>query len=305
MNMENRKRVSQKTIQEVYLKGGAAAVRVLLTKFPGGKLTFRKTIESMKALGKDCSDLDALDGELFGSAKTFLTTFDAAVLGTPKQIAEENGIDQNQVYIISREREIEPESYLREEGARGKGTALYNREEMKVEIAAFFAAKRNEFRETFDNMTEVTTGGVACLLEACTGLDAPFAAPFLKLFNIPVIGKFREAGAKGKGTNLFSRATVQEKLRIILANREAGPVTSDEEVPEGAQTDADVDAESSEASEVPQEATQDGQDTIDVSLLQTNEGEPVEAQEAEAAPVPPEQDLSEAQDTESGLLVAA
>lgn len=253
MNLDARKRISQKTITDMYAKGGAAAVRVLLAKFPGGKQTFRKTIESLKALGKDCADLDALNADLFGSAKTFITSYDAAVLGSPEEIAAENGIPQNQVYIIARERNIEPDCYVREENAKGKGTALYNRAEIKAEIEAYFDAKREQYRETFDAATEVTTDLVADLVQSTLGLDAPVVSPLLKLFNVqPLPGKLREAGGRGKGTNLYRRSEVEQVLRVVLANRLAG----------AAPTEADTDAQVSVSAD-------EGVDAVDVSLIST------------------------------------
>lgn len=253
-NATDRKRLNKQSIQDAYVKGGGVtAVRSLLEKFPGAKQTFRKVIQDLSDLGRDVSDLKTLDSEMFGSKKTFVTAFDATVLGTPEQIAADNGIDQNKVYIIARAREIEPECFLREDGARGKGTALYNREEMKAEIAAFAAEKKAAFRESFDAATEVTTAGVATLVQEKLGLDGVHAGSLLKLFGVPCLGKFRE-GAKGKGSNLYDLATVQKVIDLVLSNRGAGGGEDDDS------------GEPQKATEVV-EATEQGTDEVNTSLL--------------------------------------
>jgi hypothetical protein len=71
MNIENRKRLSQNIMLDIYVNGGVAACKTAMDKFPNYKRTFRKFINSLKGVmdGRDVPALEALFALKYGSAK--------------------------------------------------------------------------------------------------------------------------------------------------------------------------------------------------------------------------------------------
>jgi len=222
MNIENRKRLSQNMMMDLFTSGGVNALDVVLGKFPNAKPTFRKFIDSLKGLNKDTAALEAVFRKRYGSKKNFVQEYDSVALGKPEEIALDNEINQGQVYIVAREQGVEPIAFLRADGGRGRGAALYDREAMRLAVQAHFDAKRDAFRESYDPSVEVTTADVNRIAKDMLGLDSFLVYPLIRTFNLPIVGRLRASGGRGRGTSLFRRDDVIRLLNLVAAHRHEG-----------------------------------------------------------------------------------
>lgn len=215
---KEKKRTSQKEMLEAYAKEGVEGLRDIVSRFPNSKLTFNKVIEHLGELGKDTTELESLRDATWGAAREYVSEYDNEVLGSTEEISSGTNYTQAQLYVLIRKYGLEPVKYYKQEGVRGKGTSLYDRQEVLSMLEKHESEQAEKYLESYDTNTLCTSEEIAAMFPDEWDAKA-YVSPFLKLFNIDSEGEFRQPGSRGSGRKLYRREAVERAVACLTRCR--------------------------------------------------------------------------------------
>jgi hypothetical protein len=220
--MDNKRRTSQKEIITTFTSGeGVEGVRKLLNRFPGAKLTFQKAISVIRERGRDVTKLEELYTNLYGAPREYVETYDDTTLGTAQQIASQLRIALNEIYLAAKKQNVQPEAYLRTVGEKGKGTALYNRDQFAEEYELYLRNKKAQFLESYDPEALVTSDDVFAMFDPRWELQKLHVSALVLMAGVKFVGKYRPPGVKvGAGKKLYPRDQMEAAVAGLRSMRD-------------------------------------------------------------------------------------